>query len=219
MRYYPVSLDIAEKKCLVVGGGSVGTRKVKTMLKCSAIVSVVSKAFTEELQILSKTEDLELISRPYNESDLDGKYIVISSTNDQSLNQKIADDARRKRIFCNIADLPDRSDFILPSIVHRGDLTISISTSGNSPAFSKKLRKELEEQFGEEYSRFLKLMGAARKKLLNTSHAPAAHKVLFRQLLDGDLLELTRQKDIKNIDALLKKTLGKGFSFKELMEG
>ncbi len=218
MRYYPVSLNIAGKKCLVVGGGAVGTRKVKTLLKCGAIVRVISKDFTETLFTLEKTEQLDLITGSYNESELKGKFLVISSTDDQCLNKKIADDADRKNILCNIADLPDASDFILPAIVNRGDLTISISTSGKSPAFSKKLRRDLEEQFGKEYGRFLTLMGTIRKRLLETRHAPETHKVLFQSLIESDLLELTRQKDIKGIDFLLEETFGKGFFYKDLME-
>ncbi len=218
MRYYPVSLDIAGKNCLVVGGGAVGTRKVKTLLKCGAIVCVISMDFTKSLNDLANTTDLTLLDRPYCESDLKEKFLVISATDDKILNKKISDDACRQQVLCNIADRPDASDFILPAVVHRGDLTIAISTSGKSPAFSKKLRKDLEEQFGEEYSQFLELMGAARKKLLQTGHAPDTHKQLFKSLIKEGLLELIQKKDIINIDMLLLETFGNGFSYKDLME-
>ncbi len=218
MRYYPISLDIAKKECLVVGGGSVGTRKSKRLLQCGAIVNVISKDFTAELLNLEKTENLVLQNKPYNESDLEGQHLVISSTDDKDLNKKIASDADSRNILCNIADLPDASNFVLPSVVHRGDLTISISTSGKSPAFSRKLRKDLEKEFGDEYSRFLTLLGTARKRLLASGHDPEAHKIVFRQLVESDLLELIRLNKIESINLLLEEILGKGFSYKALIE-
>lgn len=217
MRYYPISLDIAEKECLVVGGGAVGTRKVEMLLNCGAFVSVVSEEFSEKLKNLNKTAKLKLLSKEYSESDLNGKFLVIGATDNQKLNKKIGNDAKIKNMLCNIADLPEVCNFILPSIVNRGDLTIAVSTSGKSPAFAKKLRKDLAEQFGEEYAVFLYLMGAIRKKLLNEKHAPEDHKILFEKLIKNDLLELTRQKDIKNIDKLLQETLGSGFVYKDLI--
>ncbi len=217
MRYYPVALDIIDKKCLVVGGGAVGTRKVKTLLKCGAVVIVISNNFSDTLKALEKTEKLELISKPYSASDLDGKYIVIGATDNQNLNKEIGFDAKKKGVLCNIADFPEACNFILPSIVNRGDLTISISTAGKSPAFAKKLRKDLAGQFGEEYADFLQLMGAIRKKMLAAQHDPDTHKSLFKELIENGLLELTGQNDIKSIDALLLKTLGDGFLYRDLI--
>lgn len=217
MRYYPVSLNITQKDCLVVGGGAVGTRKAETLLKCGAIVTVISEEFSDALTARNETGGLVTVSREYSTSDLDGMFLVVCATSNRELNQRIGSDAKKKNILCNIADLPDESDFVLPSVVNRGDLTISISTSGKSPALAKKLRKDLAAQFGEEYALFLHLMGAIREKLLAEKHDPATHKKLFTQLIEGELLELTGQNDIKNIDLLLQKTLGKGFVYQDLI--
>lgn len=217
MRYYPVSLDIRGKKCLVVGGGAVGSRKAETLLKCGAFVSVISDAFSETLKRLDNNPKLELLCKGYSESDLDGKFLVIGATDNQSLNKTIGNDAKKKNMLCNIADLPDRCNFILPSIVNRGDLTIAVSTSGKSPAFAKRLRKEMAEQFGEEYAVFLHLMGVIRKKLLDESHDPDHHKILFGTLIQKGLLGLIQQNEINKIDELLRDTLGKGFMYKDLI--
>jgi precorrin-2 dehydrogenase/sirohydrochlorin ferrochelatase len=121
-------------------------------------------------------------------------------------------------MLCNIADRPDVCNFILPAIVNRGDLVISISTSGKSPAFAKKLRKELEKQFGVEYAEFLRLMGAIRKKLLSEKHEPEAHKHLFEQLIKSDLVEMIKNNRKEDINFLLFDVLGHGYEFESLMK-
>jgi precorrin-2 dehydrogenase/sirohydrochlorin ferrochelatase len=217
MRYYPINLDIQNRKCLVVGGGSVGSRKVRTLLKCGAKVTVVSPAIAKGLQDLQKTAALTLKERPYQSADLEGMFLVVGATDDEPLNRQISSDAERRNTLCNIADRPEVCNFILPSIVQRDDLVITISTSGRSPALAKKLRKVLESQFGEEYGDFLRLMGAIRKKLLSQAHEPEAHKPLFEQLINSDLIAMIQEDKIKDIDALLFKILGDGYHFEELM--
>ena len=218
MRYYPVYLDIKNRNCLVVGGGSVGTRKVKTLLDCGAVVTIVSPVVTAKLQELSSKDKITLEKRSFQTSDLKGKFLVIGATDNQELNQKIHTEAERLGMLCNIADRPEACNFILPSIVNRGDLVIAISTSGKSPAFAKKLRKDLEGEFGNEYAEFLKLMGAIRKKLLAKNHEPEAHKRLFEQLINRGLIEMIRDCKHKEINLLLPEILGEGFIFEELMQ-
>jgi len=217
MRYYPVSLDIKNRKCLVVGGGGVGTRKVMTLVDCGANVTVVSPFASGKLLELANRGIIILEKRPYRTTDLNGMFLVIGTTDDEELNRQISMDAEKLNMLCNIADRPKACNFILPSIVSREDLTISISTSGKSPALAKKLRIELEKQFGNEYADFLRLMGAIRKKLLSRKHEPEAHKHLFEQLITGNLLDMVRGRRKDEIDSLLYKVFGKGFRFDELM--
>ena len=217
MRYYPVHLDIQNRNCLVVGGGSVGTRKVNSLLKCGAKITVVSPLISEQLKELKPSRAITLKERPYRPEDLEGMFLVIGATNDESLNRQISEDADRRNTLCNIADRPEVCNFILPSIVQRDDLVITISTSGKSPALAKKLRKLLESQFGVEYGDLLDLMGAIRKKLLSQAHEPEAHKQLFEQLINSDLIDLIREKKEEDINALLLRVLGEGYLFEELM--
>jgi len=216
MRYYPVHLDINNRKVLVVGGGGVGTRKVRTLLACGARVTVVSLEASRQLNDLATSGEIKLAERSYQSNDLSGMFLVIGATNDEELNRQISSDADRLNTLCNIADRPEVCNFILPSIVHRDDLVITISTSGKSPALAKKLRKALENQFGEEYGQLLRLMGAIRKKLLRQAHEPEAHKPLFEQLLNSDLLGMLQENKIDDINALLFDILGEGFKFEEL---
>lgn len=218
MRYYPVNLDVKNRKCLVVGGGSVGTRKVLTLLDCGAIVTVVSLDVSEKLLELADNGSIAWEKRSYLASDLDGMFLVFGTTDDEELNRQISADAEKLNMLCNIADRPEVCNFILPSIVNRGDLVISISTSGKSPAFAKKLRKQLEKQFGVEYAEFLRLMGAIREKLLSEKHEPEAHKHIFEQLINGDLVEMIKNNRKEDINSLLFDILGKGYEFEDLMK-
>ncbi|RZB30442.1 MAG: precorrin-2 dehydrogenase / sirohydrochlorin ferrochelatase [Desulfobacteraceae bacterium Eth-SRB1] len=218
MRYYPVNLDILNRKCLIVGGGTVSTRKVITLLDCGAIVTIVSPDVSEKLLELAGNGSITWEKRSYLTSDLDGMFLVIGATDDEELNRRISADAEKNNMLCNIADRPDVCNFILPAIVNRGDLVIAVSTSGKSPAFAKTLRKELEKQFGLEYAEFLRLMGAIRKKLLSEKHEPEAHKHLFEQLIKSDLVGMIKSNRKEEINFLLFDIIGKGYEFENLMK-
>lgn len=217
MRYYPVSLDLQNRNCLVVGGGSVGTRKVATLLDCDAKVTVVSPEATPRLTVLADNRSILWIKRSFKSSDLAGMFLVIGATNDDSLNLQISREAQKINILCNIADRPAACNFILPSIVCRGDLCIAISTSGRSPAYAKKLRQDLEERFGPEHADFLHLMGAVRNILLKQEHAPEEHKPIFDKLIRSNIIALIRDQNESGIDALLNDILGSGFTYANLM--
>lgn len=218
MRYYPVNLDVRGRCCLVVGAGAVGTRKVGTLLECGAHVKVVSPEADERLVKLAAEGKIELVRKKYETGDLEGAFLVIGATDDRDLNRRIHQDAESIGCLCNIVDQPGLCSFILPSVVRRGDLVIAISTSGSSPAFARHLRLQLQNQFGEEYEKFLKLMGAIRKQLLGANDAPETHKQLFARLLEGNLLELIKTGELEKIDSLLHKVLGPGFNYAKLMD-
>jgi precorrin-2 dehydrogenase/sirohydrochlorin ferrochelatase len=217
MKYYPVHLNIKNRNCLVVGGGAVGTRKVNTLLECGARVTVVSPDPSPQLTKLASEGAIRLAQRAYRSADLQDTFLVIGATDDENLNQQISNDAAQSNTLCNIADRPEACNFILPSIVRRGDMVITISTSGKSPALAKQLRQKLETQFGQEYEKFLLLMGAIRKKLLSANHEPEAHKHLFNKLIESDLIELMQSNKTEEINSLLYKILGEGYKIQELL--
>lgn len=208
MHYYPLYLNVRNRRCLVVGGGGVGTRKVETLLACGAAVTVVSLEFSSRLERLAADGQVTLEKRDYRVDDLEGTFLVIGATDDERLNRRISRDAQNRNLLCNIADQPELCNFILPAIVDRGDLVITISTSGKSPAFAKTLRRRLEQQFGEEYRPFLALMGKIREVLLAEAHEPEAHRHLFETLIDAGLLELLRDGRTDDVRNLLQKVLG-----------
>lgn len=207
MKYYPVGLNIQDRNCLVVGGGRVGVRKAGSLARCRARVKVVSPCFDTKLwHPLIST--VELVRREYLPQDLRGMFLVVGATDNRQLNQTIGKQARQAGILFNGADLPELSDFIVPAVVTRGDLTIAVSTSGNSPAFAKKIKHQLEDRFGPEYEQFLSLMGKIRQNFLAREHAPDNHKKIFKQLIDSQLLDHIRKKDQEAIDRLVMDILG-----------
>lgn len=217
MRYYPICLDIRDRPCLVVGGGQVGTRKVKTLLACGARVTVVSPKATPELEALAARERIVLKRRTYRDIDQQGVFLTIGATNDAALNGRIHRDAEQAGRLCNIADQPRLCNFVLPSVIRQGDLMITISTSGQSPAFAKFLRRQMQDRFGPEYGLLLDLMGSIRRRLLRDEHAPEAHKPLFERLIAGGLLDMIRLNQHARIDSLLAEVLGEGFSYEVLL--
>lgn len=216
MKYYPINLNVSDKHVLVVGGGAVGVRKAQTLLDCGAFVTMVSPQFSPEVASLSPAKRLTMKEHVFEEADLNGMFLVISATDDMALNRHISRLAHERQMLCNIADVPDACNFILPSILRQGDFTLTISTNGKSPAFSKAMRKQLTSQFGPEYDFFLTLMGAIRQKLLAKEHAPEEHKPLFNQLIQADLVGKIAQADIDAIDNTLTSVLGEGYTLSHL---
>lgn len=217
MRYYPVNLDVQNRGCLVVGGGAVGERKVKTLLECGARVTVIAPLVTEYLHGLASEDRIRLKVRAYQPSDPDGQFLVIGATGDEEVNQQISGDASARGILCNIADCPKACTFVLPAIVSQGDLVIAISTSNKSPAVAKRIRQALEKEFGPEYATLLKVMGAIRERLLAKAKSPESHKHKFEHLLDEGLLEMIREERTREVSALLQDALGQGYTWEELM--
>lgn len=216
MLYYPVNLNITGKNCLVIGGGKVAERKVEALLCCGALVKVVSPALCPGLEEMLRDGKIMYESRPYERKDLDGVFLVVASTNDTSVNDAISREAHNRNILCNIVDKPDLCNFTVPSIVRKGDLMITISTGGKSPALSKRLRREIEESYGDEYAIFLEIMGALRRKILGYGRPQAENEILFNRIVHSELLEFVRQGDSVGIDELLSSMLGPEFTLRDL---
>lgn len=217
MKYYPINLDVRNRECLVVGGGGIGARKVETLLKCGARVTVVCLAASPKLAELAQRKEIVLFKRQYESGDQDGKFLIIAATDNETLNRRIYEDAEKCQRPCNIVDRPEICSFIVPSIISRGDLTIAISTSGTSPAFAKWLRKDLETMFGKEYETFLELMGAVREKVLSENRDPDARKAVFETLATSGIPEKIRDGDTDGIDRILRDVVGDGYEYRELV--
>lgn len=216
MRYYPIFLNVENRTCLVVGGGEVGARKVKMLLECGGVVGVVSPEVVPWLEEQIQEGVVNLRGSRYEESQLDGCFLVIAATDDMELNCRIAQDAEKRGLLCNVVDYPQEGNFILPSLVRRGALTVAISTSGKSPALARQLRQDLEHRFGMEYADFLELMGVIREHLLRDSQDSRANKERFNQLVQSPLLELVRKRDYEGVDQILGTVLGSDYSLEKL---
>lgn len=163
--YYPVFLNVRGKRCVVVGGGEVALRKAKALLERGALVKVVSPTLCPELKRLAKIKIISTLSKAYEPDDLKGAFMVIAVTDESNTNKEIADEARRQKILVNVVDNAEQSDFIASSCLHRGNLSIAVSTAGKSPALARKVRSRLEQYFGEEYASLTDLIGGVRSEL------------------------------------------------------
>jgi len=200
--YYPVSLNIQGKRCVVIGGGKVALRKVKMLLDCGANVSVISLKPHPDIAKLSKERAIHLIQRDYESQDLKGAVIAIVCTDVKEVNRKVADEAKKAGILVNVADDPGPSDFIVPSFFRRGNLILAVSTSGKSPALARKIRTKLEKSFGAEYASLLSLIGEVRSTLKEKGYIVDAE--VWQEALDIDLLtQLVRSGQRKKAKAIL----------------
>lgn len=163
--YYPVFLKVREKKCLVVGGGEVALRKVKALLEHGANVEVISPELCPELSEIAENGAIQVHQRNYKAEDLIGILIAIVATDDTKVNEIIAADARKRGILANVVDDLEHSDFIVPSYFTQGDVIIAVSTSGKSPALARKIRTELEKDFGVEYVQLAQIASEVRLEL------------------------------------------------------
>ena len=198
-RYYPAFLDLRGKSALVVGGGAVALRKVQQLLSCSARIRLVSPQVTEAVSRLGSSIDLVL--RPWEAADLDGVWIAFAATDDSAVNTQVAREARARGILVNVADTPSLCDFIVPSVVHRGDLQIAISTGGASPALARRLRQEIERVVGPEYAELVALLESVRERIRAEIPDPRRRRAVFDQLIESDLLALIRKGDRSAIQA------------------
>ena len=205
MKYYPIFLDIRGKICVIVGGGEVAARKAERLLDCGAKVFIISPKLSPALAALKEKSLICHIAAAYSGDLIQGAALVIGATDDEKTNATISLDARSKRIPVNIVDDPQKCDFILPSLVQRGDLAITIGTGGKSPALARHLREELEAKYGEEYKIFLNILGNLRVKMEKNA---GVGKDWFESMLEAGMLDSIKKKDIKKVKEIVQKITG-----------
>lgn len=182
-RNYPVSLVLKDRKCVVIGAGIVAERKVRSLLECGARVLVVSPSITAGLKALSEHKKITYKKSPAGLKDLKGSCLVIAATADRAVNSRVYAYCRKNNIPVNVVDCPKECTFIVPSVIRRGDLTISISTGGISPALAKKIRRDLEKAFGAEYAGLLRMMKKIRPMVLKKMKSAQSRKKFFSKML------------------------------------
>ncbi len=207
MSYYPILIRLEGKKVVVVGGGVVAQRKVDTLLAYRADVHLISRELTPKLHQYLEKKKIKLCGHEFDESHLDGAFVVIAATDDPLLNRQVSERASARGLLINAVDQPADCNFIVPSILRRGDLLIAVSTSGKSPAFAKKVREELEKQFGDEYGSFLVLMGFLREEILEMNLSQEENKRIFQQLVNSPILDAIAEKDWNGVATILNRIM------------
>jgi len=208
MSFYPICLDLQGRKCVVVGGGRVAERKVSGLLSCGAEVTVISPELTDELLRLQKNGTIAWLNRKYRAGDLGQAFLVIAATDDEETQKQVYEEAAGHNLLLNVADVPQRCNFILPATVRQGDLMIAVSTAGKSPALARKLRKDLEKRYGAEYRVLVDILGALRPEIIACGKAQPDNEQLFTQLLHDDVVEWIRAGDWSSLENHFTKVLG-----------
>jgi precorrin-2 dehydrogenase len=183
---YPVSLVVAGRRCVVVGGGKVAARKIAGLVDAGAAVVVIAPAVSAEIRAMS----VEVVERPYRHGDLDLAWLAIAATDDPATNQQIFADGRAARVWVNAADDPDACSFTLPAVVRQGPVTVAVSTSGYSPALAGWIKDQIAAELGPEVALLAELLSEARDELKAAGRSTEG--VDWRRALDSDMLELIR---------------------------
>jgi len=190
--WYPIFIDVENHDVVIIGGGEVCARKAETMMRYGARVTIVSPEFTPEIEGWANDGKLAIRRKRYESNDLDGASIVIASTDDTSVNEQIAADARARKVPVNVVDVTPLCEFIVPAIIEKGSVTIAVSTGGKSPALARTLKEDLNRTIGPEYAEVNDLLGTLRdgaKKVLPTD---ADRKRFFDSLIAAGILEMMR---------------------------
>lgn len=193
MKYYPINLNIKGKKCLVTGGGKVAERKILSLLACEAEITVISPKITKQIKKLSSESKISLVKRNFRKGDLKGVSIVIAATNNSKTNQEILREANKKKLLVNVVDSPQLCNFTMPSLIRRGDLLLTISTSGKAPALSKKLRIMLEEVIGDEYELILDKLSDFRNGLKAKAPSERKRKEMLEERIDREVSRMSKK--------------------------
>lgn len=213
---YVVCIDLTGKRVLVVGAGPVALEKVEGLLVCDAEVTVVAPEVAGRFEELARAGRVELRRRPYQTSDLEGCFLVVSATSDTALNTRVHDDAEAASMLVNVVDVPALCNFILPSIVRQPPIAVAISTAGASPALAKRMRREAAATFGPSYARLAALLNEQRDWAKATLPTYDDRRDFFEDVVNGDpdpiaLLERGDEAAVRElIDAARRRAADRG---------
>jgi precorrin-2 dehydrogenase / sirohydrochlorin ferrochelatase len=195
MPFYPVNLNIQNRFCLIVGGGEVASRKIEPVLACGARVRVISPAACTRIRELAIAGRIEWQQRGYRPGDLQGAFLVFAATDNVDVQQQVVSEAQERGILMNSADNPEACTFQVPATVRQGDLLLTISTGGGSPALAAWIRKRLAREFAPEYGLLVRLFATIRRAVAGDGALPLARPLLYEKILETDVLSCIGNKD------------------------
>ncbi len=200
--YYPICIDVEHRRAVIIGGGSVSARKVATLVRYGAIVTVVAPEMTQEHEAMASDGRVTLRRRVYEECDLDDAHLVIAATSDPCVNARIARDARRRNLPVNVVDVPHLSGFIVPAVIEQGSIQIAISTGGKSPALARRLKRDLLEFSMAGYPAANEILGSLRDAARESLPTDADRKQFFEAILDRALPLLRENREAEALAAV-----------------
>jgi siroheme synthase-like protein len=203
--FYIACLKLTGRRCVVVGGGSIGLEKVDGLLACDGQVTLIAPNAEPALREYAQEGSIDWQRREYaGEADLQGAFMVIAATDDSEVNIGVFEDAERRAMLANVVDVPPLCNFILPAIVRTGPLAIAISTAGASPALAKRMKREIEAQYGEPYARLAILLNEVRGWAKGTLPTYSDRKEFFEGIVNGepDPIQLLRTDGVAGEEAV-----------------
>jgi len=184
MSKYPIFLELADQRVILIGGGTIAVRKAQSLLAAGARLIIVAKEIDPVLEAICRRTNTKLIKGRYSKDYLAGALLAIAATDNRELNRQIHKDCQQLQVLCNIIDDPQHCDFFIPAVVNRGGLQIAISTEGHCPAYAGHLRRKLEETFTAQHGEFLSELMKLRKQVITELADPAERKAILGQLVD-----------------------------------
>lgn len=204
---YPVNLILDDKPCLVIGGGKVAYRKVKGLLAANAAVTVLAPILEEQLILLKKAGKIRWLDKIYTEGDITNYALVICATDNEKINQAAAIEAKSKKILINIVDCLPLCDFAVPAVIRRGDLLVTSSTNGKSPAMAREIRRELEKILDVGYAPFIEILALLREEAMQAIPTFRQREVFWRDILNEDVLMLVRNGRLKEAEDKIRNAI------------
>ncbi|HEY2990019.1 MAG TPA: bifunctional precorrin-2 dehydrogenase/sirohydrochlorin ferrochelatase [Candidatus Binatia bacterium] len=202
MGYYPIFVNLTGRRCLVIGGGAVAERKVEGLLQAGANVALVSPDLTATLAAWAEDKKITHFARDYRPGDLTGYRFAFVATDDPKVNLAAYHEGRERGVLVNVADDPAHCDFILPSVLRRGELTVAVATDGSSPALSRAIREELEQYFTDDYAVLSRIVAEVRREL--RERGSSAGPEIWRRALNGSLRKMLQRGDIEGAKRYLR---------------
>ena len=193
---YPILLHLQDKQVAVIGGGKVGARKVRYLLRAGARVLLISPEANAELQVLADNGEIEWIAARYQRDMLNDymPIVVIAATDDGRVNQTVAQDAHRIRALCNVTNgSSDHSDFSNMALIEQPPLTIALSSNGKSPALIRLLKRRLEADIGEEYALLADWLGEIRQGQMQEPSTQTERQRIYQDIVTSEALALLRE--------------------------
>nr|WP_295972154.1 NAD(P)-dependent oxidoreductase [uncultured Bacillus sp.] len=195
MDYYPVYLQLQGKKAVLIGGGKIAERKIAGLLSAGADITVISPELTEQLRDLVREGKIIWRQKKFSPDDIEGAFLIIAATNERPVNLAVKQAAAPHQ-FIALSDSAEQSDFILPSVIKRGKLIITVSTSGASPILAKKMKNEIAAQYGPDYREFVEFLFDTRKWILQQIKDPELKQQLLTAITEPAFLHSkNRQRD------------------------
>ena len=208
MQYLPVCLQLRDAPVVLVGAGTVATRKARLLLRAGANLNVVAPEITPELQQLLAEYGGNWQASEYRESDLHGRRLVVAATPDRQVNEQVHADATALNLPVNVVDSPDLCTFIFPSIVDRDPLIIAISSSGKSPVLARQLRRKIEAMVPAAYGRLAEFAGRFRDRVKAAIPEETPRRLFWEQVMEGTVAEQVMGGRESRAEELLDELLG-----------